>query len=204
MSSYQAGGIHVESEGIATSGRHSPMCRRKPNACPEPLELLDLTPRHIQRLKARYRQGSAAALARASRDRPSHRRLPERVRVGFLHLARTRYAGFTSPLRKATLRRLLRSQGTSELRLAHACGTRLRQSRPAPLPRALQPSLSVVRRAKSRKVNGRLSLDRTAVSRLAPFNLSSRLLSGRIRIFILTRRHACSSRARASDKLRCS
>ncbi len=63
-------------------------------ACARAAELLDLSPRHINRLKARYRQGSAAALAHASRGRPSPRRLPERVRARILHLARTRYAGF--------------------------------------------------------------------------------------------------------------
>ncbi len=63
-------------------------------ACARAAELLDLSPRHIKRLKARYRQGSAAALAHASRGRPSPRRLPQRVRDRILQLARTRYAGF--------------------------------------------------------------------------------------------------------------
>ena len=35
-----------------------------------------------------------AALAHASRGRPSHRRLPPRVRDRILQLARTTYAGF--------------------------------------------------------------------------------------------------------------
>jgi transposase len=93
-------------------------------ACARAAELLDLTPRHIKRLKARYRQGSAAALAHASRGRPHPRRLPESTRARILHLARTRYAGFNDhhlceklcevegfSLGRETLRRLLRSAG---------------------------------------------------------------------------------------------
>jgi RHS repeat-associated protein len=38
-------------------------------------QLLDLSPRHIKRLKRRYRQGGEAAMAHASRGRPSPRRL---------------------------------------------------------------------------------------------------------------------------------
>ena len=57
-------------------------------------ELLAISPRHLQRLKARYRQGGEAAMAHASRGRPSPRRLPEPARRRILHLARTTYAGF--------------------------------------------------------------------------------------------------------------
>jgi len=93
-------------------------------ACARAAELLDLTPRHIKRLKARYRQGSAAALAHASRGRPSPRRLPERTRQAVLLLARSKYAGFNDhhlhdklveqegfSLSRETLRRLLRAAG---------------------------------------------------------------------------------------------
>src|SRR6185312_15127657 len=62
--------------------------------CARAAELLALTPRHVKRLKSRYRQGSAAALAHVSRGRPSPRRLPEPLRQRILLLARTRYAGF--------------------------------------------------------------------------------------------------------------
>ena len=92
--------------------------------CARAAELLAVTPRHVKRLKTRYRQGSAAALAHASRGRPSHRRLPDAVRDRVLHLARTRYAGFNDhhfcekltehegfSLSRETLRRLLRSAG---------------------------------------------------------------------------------------------
>src|SRR5580704_3559962 len=69
-------------------------CVKGDLACARAAELLDLTPRQIKRLKARYRQGSAAALAHASRGRPSHRRLPDALREQIVGLARTTYAGF--------------------------------------------------------------------------------------------------------------
>ena len=50
--------------------------------------------RAAELLKARYREGSAAALAHAIRGRPSHRRLPDAVREQILRLARSTYAGF--------------------------------------------------------------------------------------------------------------
>jgi transposase len=67
-------------------------CVKGDLACARAAALLDLTPRHVNRLKSRYRQGGEAALAHASRGRPSPRRLPVRERI--LHLARTTYAGF--------------------------------------------------------------------------------------------------------------
>ena len=113
--------------------------------CARAAELLDLSPRHIKRLKSRYRQGSAAALAHVSRGRPSHRRLPERTRDRILALARTRYAGFNDhhlhdklveqegfSLSRETLRRLLRRQRP---RLA----TQTPPSRSSPAPSALGP-----------------------------------------------------------------
>src|SRR5665213_2461021 len=99
-------------------------CIKGDLTCARAAELLDLTPRHITRLKARYRQGSAAALAHANRGRPSHRRLPDAVREQILGLARGTYAGFNDhhlceklveregfSLSRETLRRLLRKQG---------------------------------------------------------------------------------------------
>jgi transposase len=113
-------------------------------ACARAAELLDLSPRHIKRLKSRYRQGSAAALAHASRGRPSHRRLPQRVRDRILQLARTRYAGFNDhhlceklteqegfSLSRETLRRLLRSQGLGSPRKRRAPAHRQRRLRVA-------------------------------------------------------------------------
>ena len=92
--------------------------------CARAAELLDLSTRHVKRLKARYRQGSAAALAHVSRGRPSPRRLPESARARILQLARSRYVGFNDhhlheklieqagfSLSRETLRRLLRTSG---------------------------------------------------------------------------------------------
>jgi transposase len=113
-------------------------------ACVRAAELLDLTPRHIKRLKARYRQGSAAALAHASRGRPSHRRLPQRVRHRILTLARTRYAGLNDhhlceklvelegfSLSRETLRRLLRREGIGSPRQRRTPAHRQRRWRSA-------------------------------------------------------------------------
>ena len=92
--------------------------------CARAAELLALSPRHVQRLKSRYRQGSAAALAHGSRGRPSPRRLPDRIRQAVLRLARSCYAGFNDhhlhdklleqegfSLSRETLRRILRTAG---------------------------------------------------------------------------------------------
>ena len=70
------------------------------------------------------REDGEAALAHASRGRPSPRRLPARMRDRILHLARTRYVGFNDhhlceklgeiegiSLGRETLRRLLRQNG---------------------------------------------------------------------------------------------
>src|SRR5882724_7013483 len=72
-------------------------------------------------------------LAHASRGRPSHRRLPDRVRERILQLARTTYAGFNDhhlceklvekegfSLGRETLRRLLRSAGIGSPRKRRA------------------------------------------------------------------------------------
>jgi len=119
-------------------------CAQGNLTCARAAELLDLSPRHIKRLKARYRQGSAAALAHVSRGRPSHRRLPERTRVGILALARTRYIGFNDhhlhdklveqegfSLSRETLRRLLRREGLGSPRQRRPPAHRQRRLRSA-------------------------------------------------------------------------
>src|ERR1700677_3355422 len=63
-------------------------------SCAIAAKLLALTPRHVKRLKARYRQRGEAALAHESRGRPSPLRIPASVRQSILRLARTTYAGF--------------------------------------------------------------------------------------------------------------
>jgi transposase len=120
-------------------------------ACARAAELLDLTPRHIKRLKARYRQGGAAALAHASRGRPSPHRSPERVRQAILALARGKYAGFNDHhlaeklnereglrLSRETLRRLLRSAAIASPRKRRAPAHRQRRLRSARLGELVQ------------------------------------------------------------------
>src|SRR3984893_1755860 len=93
-------------------------------ACVRAAELLCLSVRQIKRLRKRMREDGEAALAHASRGRPSPRRLPARIRDRILHLARTRYVGFNDhhlceklgelegiSLGRETLRRLLRQNG---------------------------------------------------------------------------------------------
>ena len=113
-------------------------------SCGRAAELLELTPRHIKRLKARYRQGGGAALAHESRGRPSHRRLPQRLRDRILTLVRTRYVGLNDhhlceklvevegfSLSRETLRRLLRRQGIGSPRQRRVPAHRLRRLRSA-------------------------------------------------------------------------
>src|SRR6202163_3106671 len=115
-------------------------CVKGDLACARAAALLDLTPRHVKRLKSRLRQGGEAALAHASRGRPSHRRLPQRVRDRILQLARTTYAGFNDrhlceklvekeglSLGRETLRRLLRSAGIPSPRKRRAPTARQRR-----------------------------------------------------------------------------
>jgi transposase len=126
-------------------------CVKGELACARAAELLDLTPRQIKRLKARYRQGSAAALAHASRGRPSHRRLPHAVREQIVGLARTTYAGFNDhhlceklveregfSLSRETLRRLLRQHGLGPPRKRRAPAHRQRRVRSARLGELVQ------------------------------------------------------------------
>src|SRR5271169_5041356 len=119
-------------------------CVQQNLTCARAAELLDLSPRHIKRLKSRYRQGSAAALAHVSRGRPSHRRLPQRTRDRILALARSRFTGFNDhhlheklveqegfSLSRETLRRLLRSNGIGSPRKRRPPAHRQRRLRSA-------------------------------------------------------------------------
>lgn len=112
--------------------------------CARAAELLALSPRHIKRLKARYRQGSAAALAHVSRGLPSHRRLPDRIRQAVLHFARSRYAGFNDHhlhdklvekegfrFSREALRRILRAAGIGSPRKRRPPAHRQRRLRSA-------------------------------------------------------------------------
>ena len=111
-------------------------------ACARAAALLSLSIRQVRRLKRRLREQGEAALAHASRGRPSPRRLPDRVRRSILRLARTTYAGFNDHhlceklcevegfcLSRETLRRLLRQAGLGSPRQRRAPAHRQRRLR---------------------------------------------------------------------------
>src|SRR5260370_3888045 len=113
-------------------------------ACASAAELLSLSVATIKRWKKRMREAGRAAVAHATRGRPSHRRLPERTRLAVLRLARTKYAGFNDhhlceklrevegfSLARETLRRLLRKAGLSSPRKRRAPVHRQRRVRAA-------------------------------------------------------------------------
>ncbi len=119
-------------------------CVRGNLTCARGAQLLALSPRHIKRLKLRYRQGSAAALAHVSRGRPSPRRLPDRLRQAVLRLARSKYVGFNDhhfhdklveqegvSLSRETLRRWLRAAGIGSPRKRRPPAHRQRRLRSA-------------------------------------------------------------------------
>src|SRR6202158_6305873 len=130
--------------------------------CARAASLLNLTPRHVKRLKSRLQQGGEAALAHVSRGRPSHRRLPDRVRDRILHLSRTTYAGFNDhhlceklcevegfSLGRETLRRLLRSAGIASPRKRRAPTHRQRR-----LARAREGELLLLAGRPQRRLEG--------------------------------------------------
>lgn len=119
-------------------------CLKGDLACARAAELLSLSLRHTKRLKKRLRENGEGALAHANRGRPSHRRLPERIRQDVLRLARSKYAGFNDhhlceklneveglPLSRETLRRLLRQEGMGSPRKRRAPAHRRRRPRVA-------------------------------------------------------------------------
>ena len=119
-------------------------CVRGRLACARAAELLQLSSRHVKRLKLRLRHGGEAAMAHASRGRPSPRRIPEPVRRQILVLARGKYAGFNDhhlceklceqegfSLSRETLRRLLRAAGLGSPRKRRAPAHRQRRLRRA-------------------------------------------------------------------------
>src|SRR5258705_9081179 len=69
-------------------------CVKGDLACARAASLLNLTPRHVKRLKSRLRQGGEAALAHASPGRPSPRPLPPPLRDRIPPFARTTSTGF--------------------------------------------------------------------------------------------------------------
>lgn len=119
-------------------------CVKGDMACARAAALLSLSIRQVRRLKKRLCEDGEAALAHASRGRPSPRRLPDRVRRSILRLARTTYAGFNDhhlceklcevegfSLSRETLRRLLRRAGVGSPRKRRAPAHRQRRLRSA-------------------------------------------------------------------------
>ena len=126
-------------------------CVKGELACARAAGLLCLSERQIKRLKKRLREDGEAALAHASRGRPSHRRLPQAVRARIAQLARGTYAGFNDhhlceklvecegiSLSRETLRRLLRQQGLGSPRKRRAPAHRQRRLRSAQLAELVQ------------------------------------------------------------------
>src|SRR5712691_9154905 len=126
-------------------------CVKGELACARAAGLLCLSVRQIKRLKKRMREDGEAALAHASRGRPSHRRLPQAVRERIVQLARGTYAGFNDhhlceklvehegfSLSRETLRRLLRQHGLVSPRKRRAPTHRQRRVRSAQLAELVQ------------------------------------------------------------------
>ena len=126
-------------------------CVKGELACARAAGLLCLSVRQIKRLKKRLREDGEAALAHASRGRPSHRRLPQAVRERIVQLARGTYAGFNDhhlceklvehegfSLSRETLRRLLRQHGLVSPRKRRAPTHRQRRVRSAQLAELVQ------------------------------------------------------------------
>src|SRR5712691_1529158 len=126
-------------------------CVKGELACARAAGLLCLSVRQIKRLKKRMREDGDAALAHASRGRPSHRRLPQAVRERIVQLARGTYAGFNDhhlceklvehegfSLSRETLRRLLRQHGLVSPRKRRAPTHRQRRVRSAQLAELVQ------------------------------------------------------------------
>src|SRR5229473_939884 len=126
-------------------------CVKGELACARAAGLLCLSERQIKRLKKRIREDGEAALAHASRGRPSHRRLPQTVRERIVQLARGTYAGFNDhhlceklvehegfSLSRETLRRLLRQHGLGSPRKRRAPAHRQRRLRSAQLAELVQ------------------------------------------------------------------
>ena len=126
-------------------------CIKGDMACARAAGLLCLSARQIKRLKKRMREEGEAALAHANRGRPSHRRLPDAVRLRIVQLARDIYAGFNDhhlceklveregfSLSRETLRRLLRQHGLGSPRKRRAPAHRQRRLRTARIGELVQ------------------------------------------------------------------
>jgi Winged helix-turn helix len=86
-------------------------CLKGEVACVRAAELLCLSVRQIKRLRKRMREDGEAALAHASRGRPSPRRLPARMQDRILHLPAPAMLVLTIIISARRLARVFRSAG---------------------------------------------------------------------------------------------
>jgi Helix-turn-helix domain len=89
---------------------------------------LDLTPRQLQRLKARFRAEGAGGLVHRTRGQPSPRRLPEAVRLRIGMLRETTYTDFND----CHFADVLPAGDDLVLRVSRATVHRLRRARRLP------------------------------------------------------------------------
>ena len=103
-----------------------------------PLDLTGLTPRHVRRILAAYRERGAAAPAHGHRGRRPTNATPEGLAADVVHLARTRYAGVNHThlaeregvnIGRTTLRRVLLDAGLSSPRQRRPPKHRVRRQR---------------------------------------------------------------------------
>lgn len=105
-------------------------------------QLLDLSPRHLRRLRRRLQRHGPAALAHGNRGRPSPRRLAAEIRARILTLARGPYAGVNDHqltellaerdgirVSRKTVQRLLRTAGIGSPRTRRPPRHRRRRER---------------------------------------------------------------------------
>ncbi len=105
-------------------------------------EILDISPRHVRRLLAAYREEGAVSLAHGNRDRRPVHALTESMRKRILELAQSTYAGFNHQhfteflaeregitLSRSSVRRILLGAGVKSPRKRRAPKHRSRRSR---------------------------------------------------------------------------
>ena len=105
-------------------------------------ELMGVTPRHVRRILAAYRERGAEALAHGHRGRRPTNATPEGLATDVVHLARTRYAGVNHThlaellaeregvhIGRTTLRRVLLDAGLSSPRQRRPPKHRVRRQR---------------------------------------------------------------------------
>ena len=103
---------------------------------------LGLSMRHVYRLRARYRREGAPALAHGNRGRPSHRKIPEKVRQEIIELVRKEFSDYNDyhltdilveeygfSVSRSSIRRIRRKAGLSSPKKRRAPKHRSRRER---------------------------------------------------------------------------